>query len=108
MADKNEPWCVLDGTTTPALMRCKHCHATEPVQFPVPVDTMKNLIDAFLQTHGLCHMSLKKMKARVDALWERTPSTLPARNRNRNEILRLNRAILLREQSNRKKRAEKA
>jgi hypothetical protein len=72
------------------------------------MDTMVKLADGFLEKHGLCHMSLKKMQARLDVLWERQPSTLPARNRIKNEILRLQRAMRLREELNRKKRLEGA
>lgn len=103
---RKEPWCVLDGSTSPAVMRCKHCHAESSTQLPMDMGMLKKRTDAFLRVHGLCHVPLTKLRARLEEMEEREPRSLSQRTRKRNELRRVKAAMLMRARDHRKKRPE--
>lgn len=101
---KPEPWCVLDATNTPAVMRCKHCRTEVPVHFPMDLGQHKSELDAFLNAHTLCGLGLKKLYAKrrqVQAQLDRldllhwTLSNAQAMRRKRQRMKELEAAINL-------------
>jgi transcription elongation factor Elf1 len=70
MAARKEAQCVLDGSTTPATMRCEHCRATEPISLPMPMSEVVGRSNAFQQKHAFCHLSLTELRSKQQHLQE--------------------------------------
>ena len=62
MSLKREPWCVLDGSVEPAVMRCKHCHTEQLAQLPMDMNMLAGVGKEFMESHGLCHLSLHALR----------------------------------------------
>lgn len=71
------PNCVIDGSTTPAVMRCEHCKTTRALNLPVEVDTLVRLSNEFMRDHRLCHASLVQLRDKHEALKSRLDRMKP-------------------------------
>lgn len=76
---KPDPWCVLDASSTPAVLRCKNCGTTQPVQFPVPLTPFAKECDDFLREHRLCGLSLARLREMERSTQEVLNNTPPSR-----------------------------
>lgn len=96
---KPVPWCVLDATNTPAVMRCKHCRTEVPVHFPMDLGQHKSELDAFLAAHTLCGLGLRKLYAKRKLIQLRLQSPKPmvrgTWRRRREELQKVEAAIML-------------
>ena len=107
MPRSKHPDCVIDGRTNPALMRCNHCQATEPVQLPMEVNALVARSKEFEKEHAFCHMSLLALRSRLDVLNDKEYRSLSHQRRAAAERRSLHTAIALRENQNREKRDRK-
>ena len=51
---RNIDWCVIDYSTQPNVLRCKRCGGVHALAFPIPVDELTRLADAFMDLHLKC------------------------------------------------------
>lgn len=68
---------MLDASTTPAVMRCKHCGTELPVHFPMDLAQHRSELDVFLAAHSLCGLGLRQLYAKRKRIRERLESYTP-------------------------------